>query len=180
VEEALHRSFGYVIAYILPGLVALGAIGMIRPEWALLAGVTDSSQITLSAWICLLLASLGAGLMVSAARWLLIDTLHHRTGLAAPPLDFGQLPQRLEAFLVAVEHHYRYYQFHANLFVSLLLVMAAHLTRPAVPWSWKVYTALGALELLLLITSRDCLRRYYSRLGQLLAPVKSGQHTASD
>jgi hypothetical protein len=67
---------------------------------------------------------LGIGIILSALRWLLIDTLHHGTGLTASALDFALLQDRLDVFLVAVEHNYRFYQFYSNLCVSLISVPA--------------------------------------------------------
>lgn len=170
VEEALHRSFGYVIAFILPGLAALFAIGSTWLEPTGLPLLFGGNELSLSGWIIVLLGSLGIGIILSALRWLLIDTLHHCTGLSAPPLDYGLLHDRLDVFLVAVEHNYRFYQFYSNLFVSLLVVIANHLLQPQAAWPWQAYLGLGSLELLLLVASRDCLSRYYQRLVQLLGP----------
>jgi hypothetical protein len=73
-------------------------------------------------------------------------------------------------FLVAVEHNYRFYQFYSNLCVSLLVVVFNHVLQPQLARTWQTYFGLGSLEILLLIASRDCLSRYYQRLGQLLGP----------
>lgn len=168
VEEALHRSFGYVIAFILPGLVTLFAVGPLWPGPPDLPLWPCGNELSLTGWIIVLLGSLGVGIILSALRWLLIDTLHHCTGLTAPPLDFALLQDRLDVFLVAVEHNYRFYQFYSNLCVSLLVVIAHHFLQPQSAWPWPAYLGLGALELLLLLASRDCLSRYYQRLAQLL------------
>ena len=73
--------------------------------------------------------------------------------------------------LVAVEHSYRYYQFYGNLAISLLLLLTTHVLESTTRWTWKTYTSLIALEVLLVIASRDCLARYYTRLRQLLGEV---------
>jgi len=168
VEEALHRSFGYVIAYILPGLVALYGCRDFQSDWAVFQPATCGGELPLSAWILLLLGALGVGLVVSALRWLTIDTVHQATGLAAPRVDFGRLHDNLDVFLVAVEHNYRYYQFYSNLAISLVFVAAVHLFASTTPGTWKSIAAILAVLLLLLAASRDCLRRYYDRLSQLL------------
>jgi hypothetical protein len=56
----------------------------------------------------------------SAVRWATIDTIHHRTGLPPPVLDFSRLQANLDAFQLAVEHNYRHYQFYANMIVGSL------------------------------------------------------------
>ena len=58
-------------------------------------------------------ASLAAGVTVSAIRWAVFNTLHHRTGVAPPRWDFATLPEKLEAYQALIEIHYRYYQLHA-------------------------------------------------------------------
>ncbi len=57
-------------------------------------------------------------MVASAVRWTVIDTLHHRTGLPPPHLDFSRLQANLDAFQMAVEHNYRHFQFYANMIVA--------------------------------------------------------------
>src|SRR5439155_583211 len=114
-----------------------------------------------------LLGCLATGLVVSALRWLVIDSFLHWTGLRAPVADFSLLHERMGAFLLAVEHNYRYYQFYANLLVSLVIICVTSL-RLGHHWTCGEYALLGAVELLLLVTARDSLRRYYTRLAQIL------------
>jgi len=47
------------------------------------------------------LASVAAGLSVSAVRWLVLDTVHHRTGVRQPSWDFSSF-QRNRAGFVAL------------------------------------------------------------------------------
>ena len=74
------------------------------------------------------LASLGAGLTVSAIRWALLDSLHHATGIEPPQWDFACLDERLQGFLALVENHYRYYQFYGNMFIAVAIAYRARLT----------------------------------------------------
>jgi hypothetical protein len=176
VEESLHRSFGYIVAYILPGLVALWAASLIWTEIPISTYLDARAEVSVSGWSFLIFGSLGIGLIVSSVRWLIVDAIHHRTGLTAPRIDFARLQDRQDAFLTAVEHNYRYYQFYSNLFVSLVFALFGSLAHAGGLWSAKTYAAVVALSALLFVASRDCLRRYYARLGQVLGQSGSGKH----
>ena len=105
--------------------------------------------------------------VVSTLRWLLIDTLHHRTGVRPPRWDFRKLKDRVTAYDRLIEIHYRYYQFHAN---SLLAVSISALLR----WLEQGFRVrelflLLAIDTLLYLGSRDTLSKYYRRVEELLA-----------
>ena len=96
---------------------------------------------------------------VSAVRWAFIDSLHARTGLQIPPLDFSRLGQNVEAFNLLIRIHYEHYQFYANMFVALgfaYLCYRVKLGGMAV-WGWADAGFIG-LELIFFCTSRDTLR----------------------
>src|SRR5207302_207641 len=60
-----------------------------------------------------------AGLTASTVRWLVIDTVHHRTGVKPPSWDFAALGTGAGAFEVLIQIHYQYYKFYANMVVAL-------------------------------------------------------------
>lgn len=77
--------------------------------------------------------------------------------------DFSLLDKKVAALELLVQGHYRYYKFYANMVVALAW---AYVTRGyASGWGGVVYWLLAALFLL---GSRDTLRKYYDRAGQLL------------
>ena len=177
--DSLEKNFGLTIAFLLPGFVCLAAMSRFSPTIAVWMSIEPSSSPSVVGFLYVLLASTGAGLIASAVRWLIIDSLHHRTGLRPPQWDFARLQSNYDAFQLAVEHNYRHYQFYANMIVaSLLFGFCDQLVRG--PWSAGALAAAGALELVLLATSRDCLRRYYARTEQLLRREASPLIIASD
>jgi hypothetical protein len=113
------------------------------------------------------IGSLGAGLVVNAVRWAVLDSFHHVTGIVRPRLDFSRLQANLEAFQLAVEHNYRYYQFYASMMLATIFYGVADQWTTGMWSPWLLVGSL-ALELVLLATSRDCLRRYYERTGQMM------------
>ncbi len=82
---------------------------------------TPIADPTVGSFLYVALDSLGAGLICSAFRWALVDTLHQRTGLPATELDYSKLRTNIDAFQMAVELNYRYYQFHASMALAVLL-----------------------------------------------------------
>lgn len=171
MRELSPISFGLVIAYLIPGYVILWAFGhdvsTVR-EW--LATSSETAP-TVGGLFYATLASIAAGMVVSSLRFVVIDTLHHHTGVAAPTWDFSLLHDRLAAFQSLIEIHYRYYQSHANMFVAILLAYVVwRLSSNADVYPWGVIDAgVLAVECVLFLASRDALRKYYLRGAALLS-----------
>jgi hypothetical protein len=118
------------------------------------------------------LGSIGAGVIVSTLRWAILDRLHHWTGIHEPAWDFSRFPEKVWAFERLVAYHYKYYEFHGN---TLVAVVLAYLARWISQGIWPAEldaTDLGFLFLgfVLWAGSRDNLQKYYMRAGQLFSP----------
>jgi hypothetical protein len=170
VGELSDKNFGLIIAYVLPGFVALWGVSHFSTTVESWIGASQQGSPTVAGFCYLTLASLAAGLTVSAVRWILVDSLHHATGIAPPTWKFANLDDRLQGFLVLVENHYRFYQFHANMFIAAAFTYAAQLTADGDALWQQGWSIAGfiALEATLLAGSRDTLRKYYCRTRQLL------------
>jgi hypothetical protein len=176
MNESLERSFGLVIAYVLPGFACLWGASNLSPLFSHWLAIEPQADPTIASFLYTLLASLAAGLTVSAVRWAAIDALHHRTGVPYPDPDFSKLQEHLEGFKLSIELYYRYYQFYANMFVAIVFAVACRILANG---ALRITTALAiaVLEGVLLIASRDSLGRYYTRIGQLLGVRR---HQSSD
>jgi hypothetical protein len=177
MSDSLQKSFGLVIAYVLPGFIVVAGLSWHWPALATWLRAEPTLAPTMGEFLYVVMASLGAGLIASAIRWALIDALHHATGLPAPRIDFSRLPERLEAFNLAVEHYYRYYQFYANSLVALAICAGCYRTAGQF-LNWRLVVAGLLLALILLAASRDSLRRYYTRVSLLLGTFRPA--TASE
>lgn len=170
MRDLTPSNFGLVVAYLIPGFVVLWALGYhnstIR-EW--LAASPESAP-TVGGLLYATLASIAAGMVVSSFRFVVIDSLHHRTGVAIPAWDFSQLHDRLAAFETLIEIHYRYYQSHANMFVAIIFAYIAWRLEPGRPlFQLGIPDALFiSVECMLFLASRDALGKYYLRTGALL------------
>jgi hypothetical protein len=129
--------------------------------------VAPTSEPTVGAFLYVAIGSLGAGMVVAAFRWAFVDTLMHVSGLRRPQLDFAQLQANLEAFQLAVEHNYRYYQFYAGTVLAALFYAAAEQWN-GTRWPLCKVAAGAAFAAVLLLAARDSLKRYYERTQQIL------------
>ncbi len=167
MSDSLDRSFGLVIAFLLPGfLVVLGA-ALVSPAVATWLLQEPAANCGIGGFFYVILSSLAAGMVASAVRWLLIDCLLHRVGMTPPRLNFAKLQANLNAFELAVHHNYRHYQFYANSLVASWALGACH-WHLAESWTWAIWIGFGVLQMVLLITARDCLGRYYDRIGEII------------
>lgn len=171
MKEMSSKGFGLVIAFLLPGFIGLWGVSYVSP--VVMGWITQAHDQapTVGGFLYVTLASLAVGQFISAVRWALIDTLHHRTGVRPPNWNFSNLQGRLAEFESLVENHYRYYQCYANALVATVLAyvlrLAAHEESP--------FSNVGLLSAVVLATaalvfaSRDALKKYYKRGAELLA-----------
>lgn len=163
-QDASAANFGLFIAYVLPGFTALQGMPLLLGPGATWGGAGGVPGSTVADFLSGTVEAVPAGLTVSAVRWLLIDTLHHRTGLRPPVWNFAALDRNVAAFELLIHIHYRYYKFYANMVVALA---CAYLSGGyALGWRGLAYWPLAALFFL---GSRDTLRKYYERSGRLLS-----------
>lgn len=173
VQTTSIRSFGLLIAYVLPGFVLLcGLATVFEPlQLWLLGAEPRSSTLAIGGVLYVTAASVVAGMILNALRWAVIDTAHHATGLLRPVWNDALLADRLPAFERLVEDHFRYYQFYGNTALAGLFAAAAWQASPhtiGAP-SLLLPVVFIVLEFTLVLASRDALRRYYRRTGVLLA-----------
>lgn len=165
--DNIHRNFGLVIAFVIPGLVALWGISAFSPTLTAWLAATPEQAPTIGSFLYLLLGSLAIGLIVSAVRWATVDTLIHRTGVEYPAFNFANLQAHLDSYILTVEWHYRYYQFYSNMFIAVIGAGVCQTARGNGP-SVGGWFGLIALEAVLFSASRDSLVRFYKRGSQVL------------
>ena len=161
-EENSLANFGLVIAYVLPGFTALQGFPLLTPSetaW----GTGGDPNPPLTAVLSGTVMALAVGLTVSAVRWFVIDRLHRWTGLRPPRRDFSKLDGNVEAYEFLGLIHYRYYKFYANMVVALIWDYATR----EYTHGWHGALCVPII-LLFFLASRDSLRKYYQRTGELL------------
>lgn len=165
--ESLERNFSLIIAFILPGFLFLfGTVWLVTYASAELVSQLGP-VLQVGGFLFVLLAATACGMILSAIRWAILDTLHYLTGLRSPAFDFGKLEGRSSSFMLVVENNYRYYLFYGNSLIALVgLFVVAWLE--GVPLATRWLTMLLSLMVVLLLASRDSLKRFYIRTSQII------------
>ena len=170
MQTVSNANFGPLIAYLVPGTTVLLGASQFSPTLRTWFAATPADLPTIGGFLYLTVASLAAGMTVSAVRWALIDTLHAWTGLPLPQLDFSKLGSNVDAFSLLIRIHYEHFQFYSNEFVATAIAYACYRVKlGGVSLGW-VDLGFLLIEVVFFATSRDTLRKYYSRSQQLLAP----------
>ena len=174
MKDVSSGNFGLLIGFVLPGFIVLWGVSYFSLTvqlWLSGAGTTP----TIAGFMFGTLASVAAGVTASTVRWLVIDTIHHWTGIQQPPWNFSRLGRNVAAYNVLNDIHYKFYLFHANSFVALIFVYVArraHLGLFEASIGW-FDLGFAFLLLILYVGSRDMLRKYHTRVGQLLGTLQS-------
>jgi len=120
MKDVTSTSFGYVIAFLLPGLSALACL----PFWSTDAKIEwaefSKAQNNVGLFLLFLLAGLTCGLQVTVLRWVLFEKVFCR-GRRLPDDQFQVLENeaKLAAFRAVAEEHYRYHQFWGGMAIVL-------------------------------------------------------------
>jgi len=107
-----NDNFGPLIAYLVPGLVVLLGFSSFSPMLRTWFAAGPGTQPTIGGFLYLTVSSIAVGMTVSALRWAVVDTLHSRTGLPLPTLNFARLGANVSAYSLLIEIHYRHYQYY--------------------------------------------------------------------
>jgi len=169
MKEISNSNFGLLIAYVLPGFIVIWGLSGFWPVMPFCVDGSEQCAVTpsLIGFLNSTVAAVAAGMAVSAIRFVLIDTIHHLTGLQRPAWNGAALQDNVSAVNILVEQHYRYYQFYANMLVAGVIAVVAHLHQTSfdvglIEWSLVV------LAVIFWIGSRDSLNKYYSNLRYVL------------
>lgn len=166
MKQVNPANFGLLIAFVLPGFIALWGVEPWSPVIATWLRGTSAEGATVGGFLYVTVASVGVGQIVSTIRWLLIDSLHHATGIPQPELKFNRLNDAVAGLEQLIEMHYRHYQWHAN---GLIAVSFCCLMRSAATDVSATLLLLGGgINVVLFVGSRDTLRKYYRRTEELL------------
>lgn len=167
-RETALQDFGLVIAYLLPGFTVLLGASYVSPTVRVWLGAATEQAPTLGGFLYTTITAIAAGLTVSAIRWLILDTLHHATGIRPPKWDFRRLDRRVAAYEQLIAIHYHYYQSYGGMVVALPWMLLARHWQSGFTKPDALDVGLVLLVALFYFGSRDALKKYYARTGQLL------------
>jgi|KBSSwiStaDraftv2_1062776.scaffolds.fasta_scaffold36808_3 hypothetical protein len=165
-------NFGALIAFLLPGFLALWGISFSSPEvaaWMAKSSTSDSA--TVGGFLYATLASLALGLVISAARWVVIDQLLYSVGgLERPNVSFAKLKDEkvLSAFREAIENHYRYYQYYSHSCIAIAAAFAYALMHGSECPPLGFLIGVPVVVFMLLLAARNELKRFWLRAREIL------------
>jgi hypothetical protein len=192
MKDDLPKSFGLLIAYLLPGVVGLWTLSYFAPfirEWFGAAARTkpeggiEGATSSVGGFLFVVLGSIGVGLSVQAIRWLAYERFllvkKTRWRRNYPKLDHAARKTETEAAYAAlIDNHYRYYQFYSNTSVTIPLLYAVWWFKSHPPMhsvvGWGVAVILA--ELILIETGIGALDLFFEKAEMLLGtrPRHSG------
>src|SRR5258708_6924299 len=104
------NQFGVLIAYVLPGFVALAGVAPLVPSVARWLRPVGQGDLGLGPPLYAVLAATAVGLIISCFRFVSIDRIHAWTGVRRPEWDDRRLQSVLGAFDYVVQNHFKFYE----------------------------------------------------------------------
>ncbi len=162
-NQMIGSFFGRVIAFVIPGLIALYALSYFAPPLRNLFGLTQPP--TVAGFLFVLLCSIGLGVFVSGIRWMIFHLWLERE------IDATNLNEKNDdAFRGLVSDYYQFYQFYSNSAVSVLFFFAAWVLTQ--PYSGRATLCFGIATLATLAVLITCARNtagnYYRESNRFL------------
>jgi hypothetical protein len=181
MSQTSNWQFGLIMAYVLPGFIALVGTAPILPVVATWLHPVAEGGLGLGPPVYAVLAATAVGLFLSCFRWLTVDQIHYWTGVRRPEWDDRQLASTLGGFDYLVQNHFRYYEFCGNTLIAILWAYGLNRWMGTLPFL-GASTDLGILivSVVLFTASRDALAKYYTRTGRLvghIAEKETGENT---
>ncbi len=167
MKDLTSTSFGYIIAFLIPGLIGLYALGCWSGQVSQLIQPALRADATVGPSFILLLVALGAGLVISAVRFVVFEKVICRSH-RFPQDMFAKLVEenKLPSFRAVVDEHYRYHQFYGGAAVAGAALYAGWVAQAPCAcvrvWSW-VTLFFTLSEILLVYAAWDAFIRYVER-----------------
>ncbi len=164
-------DFSLLIAFLLPGSIVLFSLQYVSAGMAIFVDEALSGKVDLGVALFAIFFALAAGVVASAFRAQVLDTLQHKTGVSRPGLRYSKLNEEsvLSAFKEALANTYRFAQFYGNMFIALVFLILARFHSPASVVSEPIlFSLLLGTLVVLFFSHRTELRNTYSVLEQIL------------
>jgi len=172
-DSSGSRSFGLLVAYVLPGFLSLLGLAPIFPGLALWLQPVAQADLELGPPLYSVLAATMIGMILSCFRWAILDRVHGWSGVVRPALDNRRLGQVLEGFDYLVLNHFRYYEFCGNTLFAALCGYSLNRAFGTVAWLGRASDlGMAAMCIVLFAASRSALKNYYARTGELVGLSK--------
>jgi hypothetical protein len=185
MKDITSTSFGYIVAFLLPGLIGMYGLGYWSEGVKKLLKPALSAEATVGPSVILLLGALALGLVISAVRCLAFERFMCRKH-KFPTDMFSRLSSgdKLNSFRAVVDEHYRYHQFYGGSFVALVVMYSGWIKNfyPGLHTPFIIFSiGFLLLEILLLDTANDAYKKYVRRGNTIVSGdeiARGASHTA--
>jgi hypothetical protein len=161
-EGKPSEYFGLMIAFLVPGFLAVWAISSLDPVAGGWIGTASQQQTTIGGFLFVVLASLGIGVFISGIRSVLEGMILN----PGPNIDERNRREHESVYKDLRDQHYRFYQFHGNTAISLALAYMILLGRDRVNAAVTIAWLLA--EIVLLFNAAKQIRAYRAKCLKLL------------
>lgn len=176
MKETTTRSFGLLIAYLLPGIACFCYVAIWWQPFKSLLEKFMVSKSDIGSFLFVMLIALLLGLILNAIRWVLYEKIFLKKH-SLPPAYFVTIikDNSLLAIHTAIDENFRYHQFYGNLsliipFYSITLVDHVLTTKNIelqTLWYFGVILGLSllciALEIIFIWAANESFLRYIER-----------------
>lgn len=182
VRDLSSTSLGYIIAFLLPGLLSLFGLRYWSEDVSRFLQPALAAEASVGPSIIILLVALGLGIAISVLTGLVVEKALCR-GSLLPEALFERLidKDRLTLFKVLVDEHYRYCQFYGGTAIALAVVYTGWVEQRGLGTDRRfVSVTLGLILLvgLLLYAAKGEFESFVSR-ADVLTKDKSPTTTAT-
>jgi len=175
MKELTSTSFGYLIAFLLPGMLGLYALSYWFPPTGALLQPILKADATVGPSVVFLLIAAGMGLCLSAARFFVLEKGVYKGTCLSDELHKGLAPDKLALLNAYADQHYRYHQFYGGCFLAVLILCVGwwrgQWPFDDHPFSWHtalIIAGFGVFELLLERSSHDAFTKYVKKCNALV------------
>jgi len=109
VKDLSSTSFGYLIAFLLPGIFGLYALSFWFPQMNVLLQPILKADTSVGPSFIFLVVAVGIGVCISGLRYFIFEKGLYRKSCLLPDVYRGMGSERLAMVRAFVDEHYRYH-----------------------------------------------------------------------
>lgn len=173
MRDISSTSFGFLIAFLLPGITGLLAVSFWVEPLQDVFVTFESAESNVGLFLLVLLFALALGLEINLVRWVVFEKWLCRNARLDPE-DFKALGDQatLSAFRAAADEHYRYHQFWGCMSIILPFILIGSgplfLTRTGIGVQAAYWFFSVLIEAITIIAAREAYLNYVRRARNIL------------
>lgn len=165
MKDLSSTSFGYLIAFLLPGIFGLYALRFWVPQVEVLLLPIRNADASVGPSFIFLVVAIGVGVCISGLRYFIFEKGIYRKRCLSPIVYRGMGSEKLALVRAFADEHYRYHQFYGGCAVALLILFVGWLAHAHPTLSQIGYRSVGFIlfGLLLERSADDAFTKYIEK-----------------